>query len=89
MTVKPLSEECSFDKPVRTCDYVLCLYLLPRTTGWRSRVYGRLQVFLRSIKDQISNLPFAEDNAKAHTALVRYAENILTNVQEKHGLVPI
>src|SRR5699024_11364035 len=33
---------------------------------------------------RISNLPFAEDNAKAHTALVRYAENILTNVQEKN-----
>ena len=86
MTVKPLSEECSFDKPVRTCDYTCfaCTFFHGLQEGGQGGLWATTGVPTKYKGSRISNLPFAEDNAKAHTALVRYAENILTNVQEKN-----
>lgn len=84
--IKPLSEECSFDKPVRTCDYTCfaCTFFHGLQDGGRGGLWGTTGVPRKYTGTRIAVLPFQSDNAKAHETLSRYADNILNNIQERN-----
>ena len=84
--VIPLSEECSYDKTKRTCDYkcFACTFFHGLPDGGRGGLWATTGVPKKYIGVRVSTLPFAEENEKAHLTITRYAENILRNVQEKN-----
>lgn len=84
--IKPLSEECSYDQPVRTCDYTCfaCTFFHGLESGGSGGLWATTGVPTKYRHNRISTMPFENDNPKAYNALKKYAENILENVQEKN-----
>ena len=84
--IKPLSEECSFDKPERTCDFscFACTFFHGLEQGGRGGLWATTGVPKKYRKSRVADMPFGKDNPKAHQAITKYCGNILTNVQEKN-----
>lgn len=84
--IKPLSKECSFDKPERTCDYscFACTFFHGLQEGGKGGLWATTGVPKKYKHIRMADLPFKEDNPKAYQALVKYSANLLTNVQEKN-----
>lgn len=84
--IKPLSEECSFDKTERTCDYTCfaCTFFHGLEKGGKGGLWATTGVPNKYTEVRADNLPFKEDNKKAHDVLQRYLSNILENVQDRN-----
>lgn len=84
--IKPLSEECSYDKPVRTCDYtcMACVFFHGLEVGGSGGLWATTGVPKKYKFTRVKDLPFKEDNKKAYDTLEQYTNNILRNVQEKN-----
>lgn len=81
-----LRANCSFDKPVRTCDHTCfaCTVMHGLDNGKEGGVWATTGVPKKYKGTRLENLPIADDNPKAYKVIKRYMENILENVQEKN-----
>lgn len=81
-----LRKECSYDKPVRTCDYTCfaCTFMHGLDNGTSGGLWATTGVPKRYVGTRKDNLPIADDNPKAYQVVTRYMENIIENVQEKN-----
>lgn len=81
-----LRKDCSFDKPVRTCDHTCfaCTVMHGLDNGKEGGLWATTGVPKKYKGTRKDNLPMANDNPKAHKVVTRYMDNILGNVQEKN-----
>lgn len=84
--IKPLSEECSYDKAVRTCDYTCfaCTYFHGLSNGGNGGLWGTTGVPKRYEFTRVNDLPFTEDNPKAFDTIQTYNSNLVRNIQENN-----
>lgn len=84
--IKPLSDECSYDKQERTCDFscFACTFFHGLEQGGNGGLWATTGVPKKYRNSRVDRLPFEQDNPKAYQAITKYCQNILVNVQEKN-----
>lgn len=77
-------KECSFDKPVRTCDYrcFACTLMHGLEKGGKGGLWATTGVPKRYKDVRIEEIPVGNQNPKAYELAKRYSSNILSTVQD-------
>ncbi|APT46592.1 DNA replication protein [Bacillus safensis] len=82
-----MQHTCSFDKPVRTCDYTCfaCTFMHGLESGGRGGMWATTGVPKNYRGARLDNLPIKEDNPRAYELITKYIDNVLMFVQEKNA----